>query len=222
MSGILAIVTCGLMMKPYIAGNLNEKALTTVKYSLKTLSSCCEAIIFVFLGLSTFSKNHTWDLTFALVTVTACICCRFIGVMILTWIANEKRVQKIGLMDQVIMGYGGLRGAICYGLVMTLDKDAIPAKDMLVSTTVVVIVITVFFQGTTIKPLVRLLNVKTQEPQQKTVTQQWRRRLSEFNHNYVQPTLMRTPTSRGEKLMEKYSALSAEEQRLRLLERFGV
>ncbi|KAJ1374107.1 hypothetical protein KIN20_036710 [Parelaphostrongylus tenuis] len=246
MSGILAIVTCGLMMKPYISGNLNEKALTTVKYSLKTLSSCCEAIIFVFLGLSTFSKNHTWDLIFALVTVIACICCRFIGVMILTRIANEKRVQKIGLMDQVIMGYGGLRGAICYGLVMTLDKDAIPAKDMLVSTTVVVIVVTVFCQGTTIKPLVRLLKVKTEEPQQKTVTQQvlthsgddmmagveaiigmrgsnyWRRRLSEFNHNYVQPTLMRTPTSRGEKLMEKYSALSAEEQRMRLLERFGV
>ncbi|XGW32561.1 hypothetical protein V3C99_017259 [Haemonchus contortus] len=246
MSGILAIVTCGLMMKPYISGNLNEKALTTVKYFLKTLSSCCEAIIFVFLGLSTFSKNHTWDLMFALVTVTACIFCRFIGVMILTWIANGKRVQKIGLMDQVIMGYGGLRGAICYGLVMTLDRDAIPAKDMLVSTTVVVIVVTVFFQGTTIKPLVRLLKVKTQEPLQKTVTQQvlthsgddmmagveaiigmrgsnyWRRRLSEFNHNYVQPTLMRTPTSRGEKLMEKYSALSAEEQRLRLLERFGV
>ncbi|KAK6062026.1 hypothetical protein COOONC_00302, partial [Cooperia oncophora] len=83
---------------------------------------------------------------FAFVTVTACIFCRFIGVMILTWIANGKRVQKIGLMDQVIMGYGGLRGAICYGLVMTLDKDAVPAKDMLVSTTVVVIVVTVFFQ----------------------------------------------------------------------------
>ncbi|KAK6062027.1 hypothetical protein COOONC_00303 [Cooperia oncophora] len=33
------IVTCGLMMKPYISGNLNEKALTTVKYFLKTLSS---------------------------------------------------------------------------------------------------------------------------------------------------------------------------------------
>ncbi|KIH62583.1 sodium/hydrogen exchanger 3 [Ancylostoma duodenale] len=231
------IVTCGLLMKPYISGNLNDKALTTVN---------CEAIIFVFLGLSTFSKHHTWDLMFALVTVLACIFCRFIGVIILTWLANRKRVQKIDLMDQVIMGYGGLRGAICYGLVMTLDKDAIPAKDMLVSTTVVVIVVTVFFQGTTIKPLVRLLKVKTQEPQQKTVTQQvlthsgddmmagveaiigmrgsnyWRRRLSEFNHNYVQPTLMRSPTSRGEKLMEKYSALSAEEQRLRLLERFGV
>ncbi|VDM62908.1 unnamed protein product [Angiostrongylus costaricensis] len=199
----------------------------------------CEAIIFVFLGLSTFSKNHTWDLTFALVTVTACICCRFIGVMILTWIANEKRVQKIGLMDQVIMGYGGLRGAICYGLVMTLDKDAIPAKDMLVSTTVVVIVITVFFQsgddmmagveaiigmrGSNYVSLlcseIFLAHKLTSSSQ---LTFQWRRRLSEFNHNYVQPTLMRTPTSRGEKLMEKYSALSAEEQRLRLLERFGV
>uniref|UniRef100_A0A1I7XGH5 Sodium/hydrogen exchanger n=1 Tax=Heterorhabditis bacteriophora TaxID=37862 RepID=A0A1I7XGH5_HETBA len=124
------IVTCGLMMKPYIAGNLNDKALTTVKYFLKTLSSCCEAIIFVFLGLSTFSKNHSWDIVFTVITVSSCILCRFI------------------------------------------DKEAIPAKDMLVSTTVVVIVVTVFFQGTTIKPLVKLLNVKTEVPMPKTVTQQ--------------------------------------------------
>ncbi|VDP23418.1 unnamed protein product [Heligmosomoides polygyrus] len=119
-------------------------------------------------------------------------------------------------MDQVIMGYGGLRGAICYGLVMTLDKDAVPAKDMLVSTTVVVIVVTVFFQSgdDMMAGVEAIIGMRG--------SNYWRRRLSEFNHNYVQPTLMRTPTSRGEKLMEKYSALSAEEQRLRLLERFGV
>lgn len=39
----------------------------------------CEAIIFVFLGLSTFSKKHDWDISFAVVTVTACVISRFIG-----------------------------------------------------------------------------------------------------------------------------------------------
>ena len=43
---------------------------------------------------------------------------------------------------------------------------------MLVSTTVVVIIVTVFIQGVTIKPLVRLLKVKTEEHVPKTVIQQ--------------------------------------------------
>lgn len=44
------------------------------------------------------------------------------------------------------MAYGGLRGAICYGLVMTLDKEAVEAKEMFVSTTIIVILTTVFLQ----------------------------------------------------------------------------
>ncbi|CAI4226217.1 unnamed protein product [Auanema sp. JU1783] len=245
LSGIIAIVTCGLLMKNYVAGNINEKSLTTVKYFLKTLSSCCEAMIFVFLGLSTFSKQHEWDLIFTIVTVTSCIICRFVVVLVLTYFANKKRVQKIGVMDQIISGYGGLRGAICYGLVMTLDSNSVPYKDMMVSTTVVVIVVTVFFQGTTIKPLVKALGVKTMIPEEVTVTQQvfthsgdylmagveaiigmkgphyWRRRLSIFNQRYIQPTFMRSSISFGERLVAKYSAVSAEEQRQKLLERYG-
>uniref|UniRef100_A0A915ASD2 Sodium/hydrogen exchanger n=1 Tax=Parascaris univalens TaxID=6257 RepID=A0A915ASD2_PARUN len=38
MSGILAIVVCGLAMKRYVRGNLSEKSLVTVTYFLKTLS----------------------------------------------------------------------------------------------------------------------------------------------------------------------------------------
>lgn len=64
----------------------------------------------------------------------------------LSYVCNRYRMEKIGLIDQFIISYGGLRGAICYGLAMTLDKDSVPAKDMFVSTTVVVICFTVFFQ----------------------------------------------------------------------------
>lgn len=64
----------------------------------------------------------------------------------LSYWCNKYRNEKIGLVDQFIMAYGGLRGAICYGLAMTLDKDSVPAKDMFVSTTVVVICVTVFIQ----------------------------------------------------------------------------
>lgn len=78
-SGILAIVVCGLLMKPYVEHNMSEASRITVKYFLKTIASHSEAMIFIFLGLSSFSRNHSWDIVFALVTVVSCLICRFIG-----------------------------------------------------------------------------------------------------------------------------------------------
>jgi NhaP-type Na+/H+ or K+/H+ antiporter len=64
----------------------------------------------------------------------------------LTKLLNRGRVQKIGIVDQFIMAYGGLRGAVCYGLVMSLDSVKVPAKNMYATTTIVVILFTVFIQ----------------------------------------------------------------------------
>ncbi|CAD6187511.1 unnamed protein product [Caenorhabditis auriculariae] len=241
-SGILAIVTCGLMMKPYICGSLTEEALITVKYFLKTLSSSSEAIIFVFLGFSIFSKNHRWDVVFTGVVVFACLICRFVAVFSLTAIANLMRSRKIGIRDQIIMAFGGLRGAICFGLALTLDGEAIVSKPILISTTLVVIAVTVFIQGTTIKPLVLYLDVTTDEEEEKTIIRRsvedlmsaveaivgnkgpyyWRRQASKLNDRYVQPTLTRKTTSRGVQLLRKYTVMSTEEQKEALLKTFGV
>lgn len=73
-------------------------------------------------------------------------CMEITGTYFLTCLANRRRHQKINLVDQFIMAYGGLRGAICYGLVMTLDKDAVLAKEMFTSTTIIVILTTTFLQ----------------------------------------------------------------------------
>lgn len=70
----------------------------------------------------------------------------FLGVGILTYFLNLKRLQKINFVDQFIMGYGGIRGAVCYGLVMSLNNSYCYNKNMFVTTTVIVIVFTVFIQ----------------------------------------------------------------------------
>ena len=88
--------------------------------------------------------------------------CRVIGVIFLTAFANQYRLHKLKAVDQFVMAYGGLRGAIAFALVSQLDGETMGLKkNMLVATTIAVVFWTCFVQGITIKPLVKFLNVKT-------------------------------------------------------------
>ncbi|VDP39179.1 unnamed protein product, partial [Soboliphyme baturini] len=131
LSGILAIVFCGITMKQYIIGNVSKNSQTTIRYALKMLSSSCETVIFMFLGLSTVSAEHMWDTAFVSLTIFFCLVYRTIGVVLQTFFINKLRLIKLNTIDQFILAYGGLRGAIAY---------------VFVTTTIVVIYFTVFFQ----------------------------------------------------------------------------
>ena len=56
------------------------------------------------------------------------------------------RANKLSGVDQFVMAYGGLRGAIAFSLVELLPKDLFPQQRLMVTTTVVVIYFTVFIQ----------------------------------------------------------------------------
>lgn len=62
-------------------------------------------------------------------------------------------MRKINLEEQFIMAYGGLRGAIAFALVNLLQGKYFPHREMLVTTTVVIILFTVFVQGEICKVL---------------------------------------------------------------------
>jgi len=64
------------------------------------------------------------------------------GVVVLTYLANLIRVVKLTKIDQFIMAYGGLRGAIAFALVISLDKDLFPHRRMFITTTILVIYFT--------------------------------------------------------------------------------
>ena len=59
---------------------------------------------------------------------------------------NKNRLVPIELIDQVVMSYGGLRGAVAYGLAVMLDDKKITEKNLMISTTLIVIYFTVILQ----------------------------------------------------------------------------
>jgi len=55
-------------------------------------------------------------------------------------------MSKLSMLDQVVMAYGGLRGAIAFALAILLDETFFPDKDLFVTATILVVMFTVFVQ----------------------------------------------------------------------------
>ncbi|CAO2592018.1 Sodium/hydrogen exchanger 3 [Lemmus lemmus] len=164
LSAILAITFCGICCQKYVKANISEQSATTVRYTMKMLASGAETIIFMFLGISAVDPLiWTWNTAFVLLTLLFISVYRAIGVVLQTWILNRYRMVQLETIDQVVMSYGGLRGAVAYALVVLLDETKVKEKKLFVSTTIIVIFFTVIFQGLTIKPLVQWLKVKRSE-----------------------------------------------------------
>ncbi|CAG7716525.1 unnamed protein product [Allacma fusca] len=236
MSGILAITFCGITMKNYVEANISHKSHTTVKYAMKMLSSSSETIIFMFLGVSTIHDKHNWNWSFVIATVVFCTVYRIIGTIVLSALANKFRLHKLGRVDQFVMSYGGLRGAVAFALVLLIKLDSVDCQDdmrrMFVTTTIAVIYFTVFVQGITIKPLVQWLKVKRAHKRKPTMNERIHERLfdhtmavveslmgqvghyhlrdkfKQFDNTYIRPCLIRDLKGAEPKILETFSKLT--------------
>lgn len=75
----------------------------------------------------------------------------------------------------------GLRGAVAFALVLLIKQDRVESQPMFVTTTIAVIYFTVFVQGITIKPLVKILNVKRASKKKPTMNERIHERVMNFN-----------------------------------------
>ncbi|XP_051992750.1 sodium/hydrogen exchanger 3-like [Xyrauchen texanus] len=180
LSAILSITFYGVCCQKYINANMDEKSVTTLRYVLKVMANGSETMIFVFLGVSAIDRNiWVWNTGFILLTILFIIVCRFMGVFFLNWILNQSRLVPIDITDQIVMSYGGLRGAVAYGLAAILDEKKIPEKNLMLGTTLIVVYFTVILQGISMKPLVQWLKVKRSTPSDLTLNGKMNNRVFE-------------------------------------------
>ncbi|XP_062861399.1 sodium/hydrogen exchanger 2 [Trichomycterus rosablanca] len=177
-SSIMAIVTCALTMKYYVEENVSQRSCTTIRHVIKMLGTVSETLIFFFLGVVTITTEHEWNWGYILFTVLFAEIWRGVGILVLTQIINPFRTIPFNFKEQFGLAYGGLRGAITFALAYTLP-NTILRKNLFVTTTIAVILFTVFIQGISIRPIIELMNVRKTNRNHGTINVEIHKRLME-------------------------------------------
>lgn len=110
MSGIMAILFCGIVMSHYTHFNLSTVTQITMQQTMRTLSFIAETCIFAYLGLAIFSFDHRCELALVIWSIILCLIGRACNIFPLAWVANKFREHKITNKMQFVMWFSGLRG----------------------------------------------------------------------------------------------------------------
>jgi len=161
-SGIISIIGYGLVVKRYAMTNICSDSYVTVNHATKTIAKSSDCIIFLFLGMSLFTHEHKFHWQFVLATIILCTIVRFIVTIVLSTIMNKYRTYKVSWQEEIVIAYGGLRGAVGFSLAVVL-KDNSWYKELFLTTALAMVFFTVFVQGSTIKFLVKCLKIKLEE-----------------------------------------------------------
>ncbi|XP_068896554.1 sodium/hydrogen exchanger 8 isoform X2 [Tenebrio molitor] len=156
LSGIMAILFCGIVMSHYTHFNLSTVTQITMQQTLRTLAFIAETCVFAYLGLALFSFKHRVKPALIVWSIILCLIGRACNIFPLAILVNRFREHQITKKMMFIMWFSGLRGAISYALSLHLNFSDETRHVIITTTLIIVLVTTLFFGGSTM-PLLKLM-----------------------------------------------------------------
>ncbi|VVC86715.1 unnamed protein product [Leptidea sinapis] len=165
LSGIMAILFCGIVMSHYTHFNLSTVTQVTMQQTMRTLAFIAETCVFAYLGLAIFSFRHRVEPALVVWSIVLCLIGRAANIFPLALLCNKFREHKITKKMMFIMWFSGLRGAISYALSLHLDFSD-ETRHVIITTTLIIVLFTTLFFGGSTMPLLKFLraNKKTKRP----------------------------------------------------------
>eukprot|EP00041_Stephanoeca_diplocostata_P029057 m.847771 g.847771 ORF g.847771 m.847771 type:complete len:614 (-) comp23486_c0_seq5:2231-4072(-) len=216
LSGIVAVLFCGITQAHYTYPNLSEHSKKNSKDFFGLINFLAENFIFSYIGLSFFTfKCHEWDVGFILWSIFTILFARVVMIYPLSWMINKCRRKgqaAIPMSFQHCLWFAGLRGAIAFALAMRNTSTV--GRRMILSTTLVIVLSTVvIFGGGTMSVLQKLkirVGVKDDDEPSTSGTpialpavssSQQKSKLAKFwqgfDKKYLKPVFTVTPEGKG-------------------------
>ncbi|CAH3030276.1 unnamed protein product [Porites evermanni] len=104
LTGIVAVLFCGISQAHYTYNNLSEESKINTKQTFALLNFLAESFIFSYMGLSLFTfENHQWNIGFISWTFFAMTLGRLCNIYPLSFLLNLGRHRKISFKFQHMM-----------------------------------------------------------------------------------------------------------------------
>lgn len=136
-SGIITLLTSGILMAHYAWYNLSPQSKQTTNLAFGAFGFGAEAFVFAYLGLTFFSyTSYEWSWQFFVSEFFVIVIGRFFGIVgllyVISWVFNHQR--ELTFKEAMFLYCGGMiRGAIAFGLVLRLDKS-LPNREVIITT----------------------------------------------------------------------------------------
>uniref|UniRef100_A0A8C1DN16 Sodium/hydrogen exchanger n=1 Tax=Cyprinus carpio carpio TaxID=630221 RepID=A0A8C1DN16_CYPCA len=202
-TGVVAVLFCGITQAHYTYNNLSAESKSRSKQLFELLDFLAENFIFSYMGLTLFSfQHHVFNPLFIIGAFLAIFLGRAANIYPLSFLLNLGRKNKIASNFQHVMMFSGLRGAMTFAL--SIRDTATYARQMMFSTTLLIVFFTVWVCGGGTTPMLSLMHIRVgvDTDQDNSVTPDgmtqkstkhesaWPFRLwYTFDHNYLKPFL---------------------------------
>jgi Na+:H+ antiporter len=158
MSGVLATLSAGLTLGNFgTKGRLSERGKEAVQDFWEYAAFVTNSLIFLLIGMHIAMQNFRavgFEAPIAILLVTlgraaAVYPCSALFV---------RSSQRVSARHQHILFWGGLRGALALALALALPDD-VPQRENIIAVSFAVVAFSIFVQGLTMKPLLRISGV---------------------------------------------------------------
>jgi monovalent cation:H+ antiporter, CPA1 family len=157
-SGPLAVVAAGLVHGSYGRRiGMSESTRRLLDDLWEYLGFAANSLVFLGVGLTVDVRTFGGQIEPALVAIVATLLARAVVVVGYAWL---DRADVLTIPEQVVLIWGGLRGALSIALVLALPSET-PERNLLTTMTYGVVLFTLVVQGLTLPILVRRSGLAT-------------------------------------------------------------
>uniref|UniRef100_A0A3Q3XEE0 Sodium/hydrogen exchanger n=1 Tax=Mola mola TaxID=94237 RepID=A0A3Q3XEE0_MOLML len=161
LSGIMSILFAGIVMSHYTHHNLSPVTQILMQQTLRTVAFMCETCVFAFLGLSIFSFPHKFEMSFVIWCIVSALVFFKCYLNVLVLLGTPKMM--------FIMWFSGLRGAIPYALSLHLGLEPIEKRQLIGTTTIIIVLFTILILGGGTMPLIRIMDIEESQSRRKNM-----------------------------------------------------
>jgi monovalent cation:H+ antiporter, CPA1 family len=158
LSGVIATASAGLMLGNFGAKRgMSAGTRTAMQSFWEYISFVMNSLVFLLIGLEIHVRELLRNWTLMALAVGAVLVGRVLSVYLFVPLSN-RFAEEIPFRWQLVVVWGGLRGALALALALSLPST-FPYRDQILDLTFGVVVFSIVVQGLTIKPLLRLLKL---------------------------------------------------------------